>query len=423
VTGSPAAQLAALVRDGDRLFIGTGAGEPRTLLRLLIDQVLPDRRGVELIQVAVGGSEMIVETPRGCGHRVRLVAGGARGNAALREGAASLVPASMGTLEELISAGELRIDGALIAGTRRGPDGPISPGLSLDLGRSAAAAARFRAVELNAALPAVRAADWLRLADGDLVISSDDPPPVTSPRLPDETQRRIGRLVASLVPPRAAVELGVGQGLRGVAHALAEREAGFCITIHTGMITDDVRLLVERGVVAGTAPDDAEASVIASVALGTAEFYQWLDDNPAVRFVDSGRAHRAAHLLGLGRFVAINSAAQIDLLGNVGAPTAEGALGGGGLPDFATAGAHSAGSIIALEARDRHGASKLVARAAHVQLHGSAVTHVVTEFGIAALRGAGARERAARIAAVAHPDDRVALAGNPPLAAPQSMVY
>jgi acyl-CoA hydrolase len=409
---SDAARLGELVRDGDRLFVGTGAGEPRTLLRMLIDEVLPYRRDVDLIQVAIGGSELIFDTPRGRGHRVQLVAGGARSNGALRAGTASLVPASMGTLDELISSGDLRIDGVLVAGTRRGPYGPISPGLSLDLGRSAAAAARFRAVELNAALPAVRSVDWLRLSDGDLVIASDDPPPVTSSRPPSEAQRRIGRLVAGLVPARAAVELGVGQGLRGVAQALAGREEGFSITIHTGMITDDVRLLIEWGVVTGTAPDDAEASVIASVALGTAEFYRWLDDNPAVRFVDSGRAHRVAHLLSLGPFVAINSAAQIDLLGHVGAPTAAGALGGGGLPDFAAAGAHSAGSVIALEARDRHGVSKLVPRVEHVQLHGTAVTHVVTEFGIASLRGADARERADRLIAIAHPDDRAALSGS-----------
>jgi acyl-CoA hydrolase len=417
-THSPAAvRLADVVRDGDRLFVGTGAGEPRTLLRLLIDEVLPQRRDVELIQVAVGGSEMIVETPRGNGHRVRLVAGGPRGNAALRQGTASLVPASMGTLEELISSRQLRIDGVLVAGTRRGSTGPISPGLSLDLGRSAAAAARFRALELNAALPAVRSVDWLREEDCDLVIDSHDPPPVGSLRPPSETQREIGRLVAGLVPTGAVVELGVGQGLRGVAQALAEREEGFSITIHTGMITDDVRLLVERHVVAGRAPDADEASVVASVALGSAEFYQWLEDNPAIRFVDSGRAHRLAHLLSLGPFLAINSAGQVDLLGQVGASTRAGALGGGGLPDFATAGAHSAGSIVALAARDRYGASKLVPRLEHVQLHGSVVTHVVTEFGIATLSGADARERAERLVAIAHPDDRVALSSGRPWAA------
>jgi acyl-CoA hydrolase len=422
-SASPAAQLGQLVHDGDRLFIGTGAGEPRTLLRLLIDEVLPHRRDVELIQVAIGGSELIVETPRGRGHRVLLVAGGARGNAALREGTASLVPASMGTLEELISSGELRIDGALVAGTRRDSNGPISPGLSLDLGRSAAAAARFRAVEMNAALPVVHSVDWLHLNDSDLVVNSDDPPPVTAQRPSSEAQRQIGRLVAGLVPVRAAVELGVGQGLRGVAQALAERGGGFTITIHTGMITDDIKLLVERGVVAGSAPDFAEESVIASVALGTAEFYHWLDDNPAVQFVDSGRAHRLAHLLSLGRFVAINSAGQVDLVGQVGAPTRAGTLGGGGLPDFATAGAHSAGSIIALEARDRHGASKLVPRLEHIQLHGSAVTHVVTEFGIASLRGADARERAERLVAIAHPDDRAALSASLSLSAEKELVY
>lgn len=408
-------RLRSLVRDGDRLFIGTGAGEPQTLIRLLVDEVLPYRRDVELVQVAIGGSEVITETPRGRGHRVHLVAGGRRGNAALRAGEADVVPASMGSLDEMIAAGTLRIDGALVAGVRTGASEAgdlVSPGISLDLGRSAAASARFRALELNQALPDVRSVEWLREGDCDLVVTTDVPLPEAVVRPPTDAQRRIGEYIAALVPAGACVELGIGQALRGVAAALCDRagrDPVFRMTIHTGMITDDVRLLLECGAVAGQVPDGGGASVVATVALGSASFYRWLSGNPAVYFVDSALAHRPAHLMSIGPFAALNSAAQVDLLGNVGARDRAGALAGGGLPDFAAAGAHSAASIIALETRDRDGRSKVVAQVEHVQLHASAVTHLVTEFGAADLRGAGAAERIARVIAVAHPDDRAEL--------------
>ncbi|GAA1505907.1 acetyl-CoA hydrolase/transferase C-terminal domain-containing protein [Nocardioides humi] len=412
VQAETGARLRELVRDGDRIFIGTGAGEPGALVRTLVDEVLPHRREVELLQVAIGGREEVVEYPDGRGHRLRLVAGGGRGNQALREGRALGVPASMGTLEEQISSGALRVDGALVAGTDPVDGGPgsVGPGLSLDLGRSACAAARFRALELNHAMPRVRSVEWLRLADCDLVVPTKTAPPAARPSTVNDAQRRIGSLVADLVRPHTALELGVGRGLTGVAQALAERGPGLSLTIHTGMITDDTRLLVERGVVDGPSPSDPEASVVATVALGTEAFYHWLDRNPAVTFVDSSRAHQLAHLAQLDAFLAINSAAQVDLVGNVGALSWGGSLGGGGLPDFATAGAHSRGSVIALESRGKHGRSRIVPQAAHVQLHGSLVTHVVTEYGVAHLRGLDSRMRAERIIAIAHPDDRPRLA-------------
>jgi 4-hydroxybutyrate CoA-transferase len=402
-----AQELGALVHDGDRLFVGTGAGEPHTLLRLLIDHVLPRRHDVEILQVSVGGSEIITGAPQGRGHRVRLVAGGRLGNEAIRAGRASLESASMGTLDELIASGRLRIDGVLVAGTRTSAE--ISPGLALDLGRSAAHAARFRALELNAALPPVRSIEWLRESDCQLVLPTDRRPPTNDPRPPTADQQAIGRHIAALIPVGAAVELGIGQGLQGVSAAICEDRPDLRFTIHTGMITDDVQRLVEHGIVSGPAPDADEASVVATVALGTAEFYRWLSDNPAVQFVDSSLAHRVAHLLSIGPFLAINSASQVDLLGNVVARDWRSSLAGGGLPDFATAGAHTAGSVIGLESRTRDGQSKIVAHAAQVQLHAGAVTHVVTEFGIAELQGASPLDRAQRIIAVAHPDDRPGL--------------
>jgi len=405
-----AAALRTCVQDGDRLFIGTGAGEPRTLIRVLVESVLPHKRDVELIQVSIGGSELVTTLEPGRGHSLRLVAGGSLGRAALSEGRASIVPASMGVLEELISSRELRIDGVLVAGAP-GDDTSdhVSPGLSLDLGRSAAAVARFRALELNSALPPVRSDPWLRQVDCDLIVETDHAPATMTPAPPNANQLAIGRFVAELVPDGAAVELGVGQGLRGVTKALCDRAGELRVTIHTGMITDDVMSLVDAGVVSGASPTKQDASIVASVALGSPDFYAWLAKSPDVYFVGSSRAHRLSYLLTLPGFLAVNSAARIDLLGAVDAGGRAAALGGGGLPDFATAGAHSLGSIIALESRDRHGASRIVPAATDVQLHGSCVTHVVTEFGVARLLGADARTRAARLISVAHPDDRPGL--------------
>jgi acyl-CoA hydrolase len=405
-SADPAAALLSLVRDGDRLLIGTGAGEPRSLLRLLIDDVLPRRRGVELIQVSIGGSEAIASAGGAHGHRVRLVAGGAEGAKALRAGTAELVPASMGTLAEMIGSGALPVSGVLVAGVHAADGARVSPGLSVDLLPLAARAARFRALELNSALPATRSAGWISEPDCDLVLETADPPPTAPRSAVSDAQRIIGEHVAALIPDGAVLELGIGQGLQGVAGALLARQPRPRLAVHTGIISDDVQLLVESGVVTGALPCGPGASVVATVARGSARFYEWLDDHPAVWMTDSLEAHDPRHLSGFELFIAVNSASEIDLLGNVGAGNWNATLGGGGLPDFAEAGARRAGSVIALESRNRHGAPKIVPHVARVQLHATAVTHVVTEHGVAALRGATARDRAERILAIAHPADR-----------------
>jgi 4-hydroxybutyrate CoA-transferase len=315
----------------------------------------------------------------------------------------------MALLEEMIAAGDLSISGVLLAGVRSAGQTHISPGLSLDLGATAARMARFRALELNAALPSTRSVPWIREEDCELVINSDVAPPASVSPEPDEIQHQIGRNVAGLVASGMTIELGVGQALLGVASALIKRGEGFRINIHTGLITDDVRRLVEAETIKGSFPGTGGASIVATGARGSADFYAWLSENPEVLMVDSSRAHRIRHLSSLDNFMAINSAGHVDLLGNVGAIDRAGAVGGGGLPDFALAGVHSAGSVIAIASRNRHGGSKIVPTAEYVQLHGTAVTHVVTEHGVAYLKGATAAERTRRMIGVAHPEDRPTL--------------
>ncbi|MGD9987414.1 acetyl-CoA hydrolase/transferase C-terminal domain-containing protein [Pseudonocardia sp.] len=406
--GDIGARLAALVRNGDRLLVGTGAGEPRTLIRALIEHVLPMRIGVEIVQVAVGGDEDLAAVGRTRGHRVRFLAAGPRGMAAVRAGDAELFPASMAGIDRMIADGHFSLDGLLVAGTRAA-GGRISPGLSLDVAATAARVARFRALECNAALPGVAADEWISESECALVVDTDQQPGTEDPTAPTEAQAEIGRQVAALIPDGAVLELGVGRGLAGVATALARREPG-SLRIHTGLLTDDVCELVESGVVAGELPCAPGACVVGTAARGSAGFLRWLDDNPRVRLVPSGDAHDAAHLAGFARFTTVNSAGRIDLLGQVDCPSDDAMFGGGGLADYATAGALRSGSVIALEARDAKGRSKIVTRAAHPQLPGTAVTHVVTEFGTAVLRGATAAERALRIVQIAHPDDRERLA-------------
>jgi acyl-CoA hydrolase len=337
-----------------------------------------------------------------------MPAAGRKGAKAITAGRAEVFPTSMSRLAHLIDAGDLPIDGALLSGVRGG-DGTISPGLALDVGAAAARHARFRALELNACLPRTRSSQWIAPDECDRVVDVEWAPPVAEwDGSLTSSQRTIGGYVAELMQDGSAFELGVGHGLQGVAAALCDAGRR-SLALHTGLIDDTARTLVEGGVVDWGGPCAAGACVVATVARGSQAFYAWVDENPAVRLVESSDSHDVAHLLSLGRFVAINSAGEVDLMGQIGARDAEHALGGGGLHDFATAGAYSGGSIVALTARSAKGRTRIVPRVAHVQVSAQLVTHVVTEYGTADLRGKTVQQRARSLTALAHPQDREAL--------------
>ena len=263
---------------------------------------------------------------------------------------------------------------------------------------------RFRAVELNCALPRVASKPMplasLSVVDSEVAI----PELATIP--PDPTARTIGGLVAELIPPGSALELGVGRALSGVAGAISAR--GTEISIHSGLISDWAQELVENGNAVRPMACGEGASVVAAVAMGSADFYRWLDGTPSVRLVDSFHAHDPAHLPAINGFVAVNAASEVDCFGQVGAPErAAPTRVVGGLLDFAIAGAYGGGkSIIVLESIDRAGRSRITVNATNVQLQAQLVTYVVTEHGIARMAGRTWRERTREMVAIAHPDHR-----------------
>jgi 4-hydroxybutyrate CoA-transferase len=408
VYGSRAAcDLLSYVRDGDRILVGTGAGEPGALVDALIGSVLAAREGLEVIQVGFGGSEAIARINRIGSHHILMPVPGPIGRQGIREGRIGEYPASMGEIARLIQSGELQFDGVLLSGVRRS-DGSISPGLSVDLGPIAAQKARFVALEINSRLPRTFSVNGASFDRAELIVETCSPPPESSARPSSPEDVRIARHVAELVPDGCILEIGVGQALSALALAMIETGRKG-LSVHTGLVTDQIADLVRAGAVSKPASCRDGPCVVGTVIQGSSRLYGWVDENRAVVLADSSEAHDSIHLGSLGYFLAINSAAQVDLLGRVGASSWGEALGGGGLRDFATAGALSVGSVIALRSRRSDGTSRIVPLVERAQLPANAVTHVVTEYGIARLQGLSPLERGMALAEISHPSDRVAL--------------
>lgn len=397
--GTPS--LAQLVRPGDRVLVASGSGEPTSLVDDLLDIAARPGSRLEILQVQTGSSGRLLAAGSN-GNRVVLPvpAGGA-----LPPGV-EVLPSSMFQLARAIADGSLPIDGVLLCGVEDDAGGLV-PGICVDLLPVAFARARWRAVEVNDALPRVWA-DPLPLADCELVVRASAEPVELVPPTMTAAARAIGGYVAELVETGSVLEVGVGRSLAAIATALVSARTQ--VSVHTGLVSDWVRDLVDGGAACRPLDCAAGAPVLGTVAMGSRDFYAWLDCRKDIRLADSLHAHDPAHLMRLGTFVAVNAATRVDLRGQVGVSAhAADRRAVGGLLDYATAGAYGRGSVIALESLDRSGRSQIVPELTALQLPSQLVTHVVTEHGIARLAGKTWPQRVREMLAVAHPDHRAEL--------------
>lgn len=292
--------------------------------------------------------------------------------------------------------------------TRPDARGHVWPGMSAEFVATALETAAVRVALVSDQLPVIGADDGVSLAAFTHVLTDDQPPLMRADEPVDDTMAAIGRHLATLIPDGATLQTGIGKVPAALFASLGGHRR---LRIHTGMATGGLRGLVEAGALTREAP------VVCATLLGDRDFYRWLDGRQDIALRPISHTHNAAVLAGLPALVAVNSAIEVDLLGQVNAERIGDTVvsAPGGLPDFAAA-AHRAAdglSIIALpstDARGRH--SRIVARLAAgtpVSVARHDVDVVVTEQGIADLRGLTTGERALALVAVAAPAFRPAL--------------
>jgi acyl-CoA hydrolase len=285
--------------------------------------------------------------------------------------------------------------------------GYLSLGVSVSLALPAAREAPLVIAQVNPKMPRTRGNAWLHRSQIDVCVEIDEPLSEYPPPAVGEVERAIGRHVAELVPDGATVQVGVGAIPQAVLDALGSHRD---LALHS-LLVDGGLGLVERGVVTGNRKRIRRGRMDIAEVMGTRRLFDFVHDNPVVNMESSAFVHDPMVIAGLDRFVAINSALEIDLTGQVTAESlgARQVAGIGGQFVFVLGASRSAGgvSIIALPSTGRDGA---VSRIAPQLAAGAAVTTprfvadwVVTEHGAARLRGRSDRARATALIAVAHP--------------------
>lgn len=408
-----AEEAAAQIRSGQRVFLHGACATPSVLLDALVARAA-QLRDVTIIHLHAEGPGPHL-APEMVGHFRHLALFiGPNAREAVNDGRAEYIPSFLSDIPQLFLRGELPLDVALVNLTPPDRHGFCSLGTSVDTALAAVRAARVVIAQLNRAMPRTLGAGAIHVSEIDLGVEVDIPPYEVPPPSIGDVERRIGERVAELIPDGATLQMGIGAIPAAVAMALTNhRDLG----IHTEMFTDVVVDLVERGVVTGARKELDQGKIVAAFLMGTKRLYEFVDDNPMVEMRPADYTNDTAVIRRFDRMCAINSAIEVDLTGQVCADSIGHRLysGVGGQMDFVRGASLAAQgrAIIALPSTARGGTTSrlvttlqpgagVVTTRAHVQT-------VVTEWGVAELRGRSTRERARALIDIADPEFRPAL--------------
>jgi 4-hydroxybutyrate CoA-transferase len=394
-----------LVADGAWVVAGPGCGAPTTLLAAL--GAASAGRGWTLGTGILLGDLPFLDAVRAGALRYDTWHVSAAVRDLVADGTVGYVPMRSSRLRAMLAARPL--GAALVRVSPPDAAGNVSLGPAVSYGLDALELAAVRIAEVDPGLPRTCGRTEVPASLFDAFVEADTPAATYRSATPDETSRRIAERVLGLLPARPVLQIGIGSIPESLVTALRGtglgKEARFA-----GMGTDEMVDLVEPRRV-GTDP-----AILSPELMGTERLMRFADGNPAVALYPSTLAHDPAWLGALDRFVSINAALEVDLLGNVNSEVLRGrqVSGVGGSLDFTEAATRSAGGlrIIALPAATSGGRhSKIVHAVGAVTLPRTCVDVIVTEFGVARLEGLTSAQRAEALIAIAHPDHRDALAG------------
>jgi len=406
-----AQQAAAAIQSGQRVFLTGNCSVPQKVLAALVDRA-HELHDVEIVQVLTVGPAAYVQPGMEKHIRVNTLFISDNVRDAVNAGRADFTPCFLSEIPRLFRSGRLPIDVALIHVSPPDEHGFCSFGVEVGLTKTAAQTAKIVIAEVNEHMPRTLGDSFIHISKLSTIVPVSYPLPELPMSKASPLQEAIGRHVASLIPDGATLQMGIGGIPDGVLAALRDKKD---LGVHTELFSDGIIDLVEAGVITNEKKTLHPGKIIAGFVLGTQRLYEFVHDNPIIELHPTEYVNDPFIIAQNDNMVAINSAIEVDLTGQVCADSIGSRLysGVGGQLDFIRGAARSKGGrpIIALPSTAK-GQSRIVAQlkpGAGVTTTRNDVHYVVTEYGIADLYGKTIRQRARALIDIAHPDFREAL--------------
>ena len=405
-----ASEALRLVRRGCSVFIGSGAAVPRLLVTEL-SKMSSELANVRLIHGLTLALTPNTESEYGDLFRHDALFIGAEVRDAVCQGRADYTPVFLSEVPALFASQKMHLDVALIQVTPPDKDGLCSYGVSVDVVKAAAESARHVVAEVNPRMPRTLGDAFIHVDQIAAMVENDAPLPELQFPPPDEVSLNIGRNVAGLVEDGATIQIGLGRLSEAVLTSLSGKR---WLGVHSGLLSDGIVDLVRKGVIDNSRKGLKNGKIVTTTMIGTDKLFTFVHKNHAVAAYPSNYTHNQLTLAKLNKLHAINSAIQVDLTGQINAETigATQVSGVGGQSDFVCGAALSKGgkSIIVIPSASTNGEKSRIVpfldRGASITSLRHDIDYVVTEHGIAHLRGKSLRERANALIDIANPKFR-----------------
>ncbi|MCB2149267.1 MAG: GNAT family N-acetyltransferase [Deltaproteobacteria bacterium] len=409
----PADAVFERIRPGMSVFLSTGAAEPRTLVKHLMAAHSAKLQDLELIQIVSFADAISLKNLQSQKFRLKTFFSGWVADEAITAGHVDLIPCYLSRISELLEKRKVRVDIVFVQITPPDKDGYCSLGVSVDVARLAMEQANLVVGEINTRVPRTLGDTFVQISAFDMLVQSDEPP-VYFERWPvDPVYHLIAANIEPLIEDQSCIAFSMGPLFESLGRALTGKQH---LGVHSPFFSDALMDLVKSGAVTNRYKELFRRKSITSYACGTAELFQWLDQNPAVEFQPVDKVFDPLSIGRNPRFVAIISARSADITGRIALHTGLGnvASGPAEVLAFLNGAQISEGgyTVFGLPSRSRQGTANITTSIEGLKNRvdfREAVDYVVTEFGVASLKGLTLRERAQALIEIAHPDDRVGL--------------
>ena len=402
------------IHPGNRIFIGTGCGEPQCLVKALIDYVRSHPKAffdTELLQVWTLGVAPYADEKFKDNFRHNSFFIGNNTRDAVNQGLADYTPVFLSQVPGLFQKKLVPVDVALIQTSLPDEHGFMSLGISVDIVKAATENASLVIAQINPQMPRVLGDTFINIKDVNFIIPCEEPLLEYEDTVADDISQKIGTYVSRIVQDGDTIQVGYGSIPNAILAHLKNKEH---LGVHTELLTDGIVELMRERVIDNTRKELNRGKTVAAFCMGKRDTYDYLHDNPGIEFRPVNYTNNPTVLARQKNMTAINSALEIDLSGQA---TAENIgkrfySGIGGQADFMRGAILSQGgkSILALQSTAENGeVSRIVPylkEGAGVTLSRGDIHYVITEYGIAYLHGKNIRERAMDLIAIAHPKFR-----------------
>jgi acetyl-CoA hydrolase len=404
------ADALSVIESGNRIYIGGGAGVPQQFIHGLTARA-DELRDVELTHILTFAEAPYVAPEFADSFRVNALFIGPNVRKAIHQGRADFTPVFLNEIPGMFRDGPLNLDVALICVSPPDEHGFCSFSVEVGTTKPAAESAKIVVAEVNRQMPRTLGDCFIHVSRLHKIVESDYPIPEVPQGGASEEHLKIGEHIAGMIPDGATLQMGIGSIPDAVLHHLGGHKD---LGIHTELFSDGVIDMVEQGVITCSRKTFHPGKIISGFLFGTKRLYEFVHNNPMIEMHPTDYVNDPFNIAQNEKMVAINSAVEVDLTGQVCADSigARFYSGVGGQVDFIRGAARSKGGlpIIAFMSTAKGGKiSRIVptlSKGAGVVTTRNDVHYVVTEFGVASLHGKTVRQRALELINISHPQFR-----------------